>query len=376
MSAASAAGIEGPPAGAWGGPRLGRRLGANLLRVLPLRVLRRLFPRRVLGLCYHVVSDRSLPHVRQLYRYKDPTQFEADLLYLKRNFRLLSHEELRRGEGGSDAAVLTFDDGLAECFTVVRPLLLRHGVPCVFFLSPPHLDNRRMFPFDRASLALDALGEKEGREAREALAGAGELFGRSFADVPDLARWLTRWMRTLRPEEEALLDRLCALAGVDVERYLAERRPYLTTEQALALAADGFTLGAHGLRHVALGAFSAAEVRREIVESCARVAELTGAERVPFAFPYDADAVDRDLLESIRAESPVDLFFDSGPVGPDRPFLVNRLIADVPALVGERRSNLAGYLRSLYLDEVVLRARGGAARRAADRAAGPSLARR
>lgn len=357
MSAAPAPSAS-RPSGAWGGLRIGRRIGANLLRVVPPRVLGRLFPRPVLGLCYHVVSDRSLPHVRQLYRYKDPQRFEADLLFLKENFRLLSYDQLEKGEGGPDAAILTFDDGLAECHSVVRPLLLRHHVPCVFFVSPPHLDNQRMFPFDRASLAIDALREMEDTSARRALDVAEAIFGRRFADVPDLARWLTGWMRTAPREEEPLLDRLCEAAGVDVAGYLRERRPYLTTEQVRELAEDGFTIGAHGLRHVALGAFADDEVRREILESCDAVARLTGRDRVPFAFPYDADGVDRGLLASLRREHPeVGLLFNSGPVGPDRDFMVNRLIVDVPALSGAGGSNLAGYLRALYLDEIVARVR-------------------
>ena len=48
-----------------------------------------------------------------------------------------------------------------------------------------------------------------------------------------------------------------------------------------------------------------------------------------FAFPYDANGVDRELLARLHAEEPwIDLFFDSGEMLPDRDFMVNRLIVD------------------------------------------------
>jgi peptidoglycan/xylan/chitin deacetylase (PgdA/CDA1 family) len=345
---------SGPAAGVWRGWQMGKHLTANLMRALPMRLYGRLLPRRAVGLCYHVVSDRSLPHVRNLYRYKTPAQFEADLLYLKRHFTLVSYERLRSGSAPPNAAIVTFDDGLAECFTTARPLLLRHGVPCIFFVSPPHVDNRRMFSFDKASLTIDRLQGMEETEARRVLSDAGGWVGRTFSDLPDFARWLTSRIRTLDRQGERVLDRIAARAGVDAEAYLAEHRPYLSREQARSLAEDGFTIGAHGLRHVALGAYSEDEIRHEILESCRQVAELTGAGEVPFAFPFDADGVDRRLLARLRSDYPeVGLLFDTRQLRIDREFMVNRMIVDVPALIGGVRSNLGGYLRNAYLEELL-----------------------
>lgn len=343
-----------PAAGVWRGPRLGKHLTANLMKAIPVSVLGRAMPRRAIGLCYHVVSDRSLPHVRNLYRYKSPAQFEADLVYLKGRFHLASYGELRAGTAPPNSVVVTFDDGLAECFSVARPLLLKHGVPCIFFVSPPHLDNQRMYSFERASLAIDRMAGMAAGEAERALQGVGELVGRSFGDLPDFARWITSWIRTLDVEAERTLDGICEWLGVEVVGYLREHSPYLTREQVRSLAEDGFTIGAHGLRHVALGAFPAEEIRREVVDSCREVVELTGVREVPFAFPFDADGVDRSLLADLCAEHPeIGLLFDTRQLRADEDFMVNRMIVDVPALVGRTRSNLGGYLRNAYLDELV-----------------------
>ncbi|MDP8235841.1 MAG: hypothetical protein P9M08_05620 [Candidatus Erginobacter occultus] len=80
-------------------------------------------------LFYHLISSRDLPHLRPLYRYKTPRAFAADLKYLRRRCRVLSHDEVMEAIEADrpfppDAVLLTFDDGYRECFTEARPLLL------------------------------------------------------------------------------------------------------------------------------------------------------------------------------------------------------------------------------------------------------------
>src|SRR5262245_43774967 len=107
------------------------------LQKSPLWLLKRIVHRSRLAFCYHVVSDKPLPHIRHLYRTKSVAAFEQDLDYLERNFDLCTYEDwiapssTRRGR---TKALLTFDDGMAECFDTIRPILLRRGIPGVFFL--------------------------------------------------------------------------------------------------------------------------------------------------------------------------------------------------------------------------------------------------
>lgn len=304
--------------------------------LLPLPLLRRAMPREVVGLLYHVVSDEPLPHVRHLFRYKSAAQFEADLVYLKRHFRPLSYAELLAGGApggvGKPGVVLTFDDGYAECFSVARPLLLKHGVPAVFFVATDFLDNRRLFHRNRVSLCLDRA---------EGIGLGVEDFGA-----------LRRHLRALGPADPAL-DRACEALGVDGEAYLRRRRPYLTTDEVRQLAAEGFTIGGHTRSHPALGELDAAEVEREVVESCRVVRELTGGGSIPFAFPFSGDGVSRGLLARLRAEHPfLGLFFDSRRLRRDREFILHRVPVDRPP-GGGAPSSIPDHLRRAYLSQAV-----------------------
>ncbi|MEI4479857.1 polysaccharide deacetylase family protein, partial [Klebsiella pneumoniae] len=84
------------------------------------------------------------------YPYLDAEEFEADVSYLKQEFGFIPYDEIvRRRLSGDDArdnaATLTFDDGFAECDTVVQPILRRHGATCIFFIITDLIDNRAMF---------------------------------------------------------------------------------------------------------------------------------------------------------------------------------------------------------------------------------------
>ncbi|HLL84057.1 MAG TPA: polysaccharide deacetylase family protein [Longimicrobium sp.] len=341
-----------------------RPVAVRLMKLAPLRFFGAVLPRDVISFCYHTVSDEALPHVRPMYPYKTAAQFEADLVYLKSRFRLVSYEEIaeahRSGrQVGPNAALLTFDDGYAECHSIVRRLLLKHGVPCVFFVTTGVLDNARMLLFNQIALCLDAR-ERLGAESDAAFR---ELDGELGVELRSF-RGFERWMQRVGAESHPAIDRLCERLGVDVGGFLATRRPYMTREQVRELAADGFTIGGHTTGHRHLGSLPPTESRAEIVESCLEVARLTGAERVPFAFPYDAKGVRRDDLRQLRREHPfLELMFGSDQLDLDAEFLVNRILADTPPRPGRRVSNLPGYLRGAYFDAIhaLLARRAGAA---------------
>ncbi len=337
-----------------------RRIKEHAYRLLPLEPLRKAIPREVIGLTYHVVSDRPLPHVRHLFRHKTTAQFEQDLLFLQREFHLLSYAELAAGRDGKGqipprSVLVTFDDGYADCFSVVRPLLLRHGVPCIFFVITDFIDNRRVFGRNVVSLCIYQLQQLGPADQRTALRDMAER----FASAPTEPRRFARWLRA-RQRTPAEIDLAAAVLGIDAESWARERQPFMTAAQVQTLAADGFTIGAHTCSHSELGRLGDdALVTAEIVDSCRAVRGWVGTDSVPFAFPFHGSGVDRDLLARIRAENPfVGLMFDSGKLRQDREFIVHRIAADRPPPGESFGSTLPNRLRAAYLKQIGQNIRG------------------
>ena len=298
--------------------------------------------RPLLSLLYHLCSDRRLPHVEHLFAYKSPDGLARDLAFLRDRYTPVGHAEVvahrRRGRALPPNAVeISFDDGFAECFSVVRPLLLEYGIPASFFCVTDTIDNRSMMFRNTLSLCLErieALSDDDRTRLRGWIATEFGVRTRSGAE-------LRRWVDGLQHDDTGRIDALCARLGLDVAAILRDERPYLTSEELRQLARDGFTLGAHSCSHPRLERLPWEEARREILDSCAAIRELTGERTVPFAIPFGGLGLARDRLASlVGQEQGISLVYDTNDLMRDHPFVVNRIQADDPKGSWRGRSNL------------------------------------
>jgi peptidoglycan/xylan/chitin deacetylase (PgdA/CDA1 family) len=342
-----------------------RRVASNAMRLLPVTAYGRVIRREAIGLCYHVVGDRPLPHVSPLYPFKTVAQFRADLLWLRDNFRFVSYPELMEARDagrplGPNRVFLSFDDGYAECFSVVRPMLLELGVPCTFFITTDVIGNRRALAFNQVALCVEAMRAMDGWRVRAVLDEMEAAAGRPLADPGALSAWIRPALRNPDSPAYATLARLEELAGVDLDAFL-RTGPYLTAEQVKQMAAEGFSFGGHSRLHWHLGSIAGPErVEHEIVESCRVAAALSGASRVPFAFPYDGFGLDRGLLAGVLRRNPfIAPVFGTGGVAGESDAVLHRMIVDHPPRRRGVPSTLPGVFRDAYLSEA-LRLLGGA----------------
>jgi peptidoglycan/xylan/chitin deacetylase (PgdA/CDA1 family) len=322
------------------------------LRAVPLPVWQRLFPRDAVLPMYHVVSDERLPHLGH-YPYKNSSQFEADVVYAKEHHGFIQYDELlaSRLHGRKvlgNRCLFSFDDGLAECFSVVRPILKRHAASAAFFITTDLLDNRCLFFESAVSLGIDRVGQLAGDEAaricsvlrltdddpRTRVEAAAMVLRRGqigLRPAGTAERLLTLYLLGLDRQDERLIREACGLLNVDTDAYLQARKPYMTSEQVRQLAADGFTIGGHGLSHRRLQSLSDDEIEREIVASCDVVRQITGQKKVPFAFPYYGTGLDKRFLGDLRQRHPeVEVYFDTGDFARNVPFIIDRSWADLP----------------------------------------------
>lgn len=341
---------------------LARRLASNAMRLLPVTAYGQVVRREAIGLCYHVVGDRPLPHVSPLYPFKTVAQFRADLLWLKAHFRFASYPELMEARDagrplGPNRVFLSFDDGYAECFSVVRPMLLELGIPCTFFLTTGVIGNGEALAFNQVALCEEAMKAMDAGRVRTIMDEMRAAPGRPLADPEALSAWIRPELRNPDSPAHATLARLVELAGVDVDAFL-RTSPYLTAEQVKQMAAEGFSFGGHSRLHWHLGSVTGPghgeRVEHEIVESCRVAAELSGASRVPFAFPYDGFGLDRGLVADVLRRNPsIGPVFGTGGVARESDAVLHRMIVDHPPKRPGVPSTLPGVFRDAYLAEAL-----------------------
>jgi peptidoglycan/xylan/chitin deacetylase (PgdA/CDA1 family) len=332
------------------------RITRSSLRNVPLPLWEKLFPKDVISLCYHMVSDENLPHF-QLYPSKSPAQFEADVEFCKD--RTISYEDLlaKRRLGTSipsNRFLFTFDDGFAQCFDVIRPILKRHGVDGVFFITTNFIDDRELFRECLVSLCLTRAGQMSDGQAvsayerinavlllglsaeRRASAGLFDAFVLRDPNLPTPKRALMAAILRIDFASKTAIELLCDLLQIDRNRGARDYAMFMTRQQIKTLSDEGFTIGAHGLDHQLLEYLTEQEIEAEMVASCEAIRDITGKRSMPFAFPHSGINVRRSVLENILRRNPsIELIFDSGYLRRDRDFVVNRVFTDEP---GEKRS--------------------------------------
>jgi peptidoglycan/xylan/chitin deacetylase (PgdA/CDA1 family) len=338
-----------------------RRMAKGVRRSMPLSLYPYLIRRDVIGFFYHSVSDERLPHVQHLYPPESDKRFKAALKYIKRNFRPISETKLysHRIEGKPlppRALHLSFDDGFADCFTVAKPLLQKYGIPCTFFVTSSWVDNRSMFYRNKVSLCLEAAQQLPHDAIKMVLTSVNNAVETRLVEIQDLENWI----KGLEAKDEPVIDMVAKMLGIDVKDYLNRVKPYMTREQILELHNSGFTIGAHTQSHTKLSLLNPDQVEEEIVGSARFVQEITGAEKIPFSFPYSATGTDRRLLADIRQRHPfLGLFYDTMDLRQDEPFIVNRIWAEKSAYRNAgKETNLPALLHAAYRAEAYAAMRG------------------
>jgi peptidoglycan/xylan/chitin deacetylase (PgdA/CDA1 family) len=318
--------------------------------LVPFAVYPHLLKRNVIDFFYHAVSDETMDHVRHLYPVVPTGVFEDSIGIIKDRYQLISYQEhhAHRLEPGSDppkAAHLSFDDGYAECFSVVRPVLLERDIPCTFFLTTDLIDNQMLFYRNKVSLCIERVNQLEGDERETVFQRIRQGIGVAVDGVDSFVGWI----KELRLSDEAAIDQVCDVMEVPWERFLRETQPYLTREQIKQMHAEGFTIGAHTRSHRKLGQLDNGEIEKEIVGSCQVVQATTGQAIVPFSFPHSAWGIDRNFLADLRKRYPfIGLLFDTKGLRRDKPFMVNRVWAERPIPKTSGIASIDAVLRIAY----------------------------
>jgi peptidoglycan/xylan/chitin deacetylase (PgdA/CDA1 family) len=297
---------------------------------------------------YHSFANARLPHIWPLYLHKSTADLENDLLYLRTHFDVIAHDQLvALRESGRPVppgiATITFDDGLAECFSEARPLLLKYRVPATFFICTSLVDNCSLMHRNKVALCIHRLVVSGSEGSAQLLSAIERRIRIRFTSRTQLVAWLLR----LKYCDRHLIDEACECLGVDVSAFLRNRKPYMTRDEIAQLHAEGFTIGTHTVDHPELQSLSCwNKIYHQISESCEYVRAITGRVRVPFAFPFTGRSVSRPQLGKLRQEIGIDLIYDTDNFVQDEPFIVNRMCSDSPHGAGGSSSNLPQLIRA------------------------------
>ena len=186
-------------------------------------------------------------------------------------------ERLRRGALPKRAAAITFDDGYADWFEHIVPLLSAHRIPATFFITSSQLGKPEPFWHERIA---NAVATRAPGELPASIMWSGKRIGGADADIANAIVMVQEKLKYM-----ALAEREHAIA--QLEEGLPKNtsfRPF-TAADIIRLRDAGFQIGGHSKNHPILAQCSWKEAQDEIA-GCKE--ELEGILRDPvtqFAYP-------------------------------------------------------------------------------------------
>jgi peptidoglycan/xylan/chitin deacetylase (PgdA/CDA1 family) len=256
---------------------------------LPLDLLCKLTGENFIIPFYHVVSDEDCPHIEHLYRYKSQKEFTEDIDWLAKRYQPIGADALPdvlAGKyKGKKIMLLTFDDGLRQMYDVVAPILVRKGMPAVFFLNTDFIDNKALMFRYKASV-LKSLNK-----------GNATMFD-------------------ARSDKE--LDAQINLSQrEELNAFLTGYKPYMTSVQIKSLISQGFAIGAHSCSHPYFADLTLDKQLAETLDSMDILQNDYGIKEKLFAFPFTDYGVSRAFFDHLFNEKKIDFSFGGAGIKHD-----------------------------------------------------------
>ena len=225
---------------------------------------------------YHAVSDKNPIHIKHLYEPRSIEKFKADLDFLQEHYESIPLQQLMQGVPKDKKCFhITFDDGLSEFYDVVAPILKEKGIHATVFLNSNFIDNKELFYRFKASILYNKLKDKS--------------------------------LLSITYKDKAQLDNVANQHNIDFTEYLANKKPYLSSDQIKELINDGFTFGAHSLDHPLYNGLTKEQQLIQTRESVETIMSRFNLDYKVFSFPFTDDGVSKAFFEEVS--SSVDFTF-------------------------------------------------------------------
>ena len=293
---------------------LAKKILLNACSLFPVKPLLHLNKGNTLFIpIYHAITVDKLLHLEQLMPYgsKTPKQFENDLDHLLKHLKPISLDTLydcvvNKKVIPEKSFIITFDDGLRQVYENAMPILLRKGVPAVFFINTSVIDNQDLLFRYKSSLIVEQVlsYQKSGKSldsAIEILKQNNAAFDGNIASA----------VMKISYKQSHVLDSMASVLDLSWKDYLAQEKPYMTSAQLHDLKAKGFYLGGHTVHHPELWKLSNDEAVSETYESAKFMKDNYGFTFSSFAFPFTDVQIKNQFFDGVQQAGGIDLMFGS-----------------------------------------------------------------
>lgn len=261
---------------------------SRFLEALHIRkVLARITKPELIVLNYHRIYDGRIQTDFDEGVFGHSSQiFEEQVAWLSKNYNVLGESELiaflngQHRDISKPAAVITFDDGYIDNFTLAFPTLKKYGVPAIFFVPFTNIEQRELGWWDLAAWCIkrtevakinvdgqDVLLDSE-TSKRQAIKLVQNIFkAKDFEDTKDLIFELSSETQVALPSQDV------------------QGQELMTWAQLSEMVENGMYIGSHTMTHRLLSRISNEDQDWEISTSKSCIEEKLKSQVRSIAYP-------------------------------------------------------------------------------------------
>ena len=255
-------------------------------------------------LCYHRVGTEGAPYHSRL----DPQVFDAQLSYLKKNYRIVSLSqmcrELQAGSVVPPTLAITFDDGYRDLYAHAFPTLRRLQIPATIYLIGECMRTGTAPWYDRIFSAIHSAPGT----TLEVCLETPQVFRIDSPESRSLVAWtIVCYLRSLTDENR---QTWCA----NFEQHHPAREEELQNRildwvQVREMAQSAISFGAHTWTHPSVSRLSPGAIDHELGETKTFLEAALQTEIGDFAYPFgkpeDCSALAESSLSKFKYRSAV-----------------------------------------------------------------------
>ena len=247
-----------------------------------------LFGGPTLVLMYHRINN---VHLKPLSHLTVSTNiFEAQLKYLKDNYKIFSISDSWKLPFYQKGVVLTFDDGYADNFINALPILEKYKIPATIFVCSCNIGKSDNFWWDELALLCAALPNEF------LMPNSTEKVFKSNATY----KYLSSFLKDLRNQDKMNwidgLKKINNIEGIESDSYRS-----LTENELIKLGNHPLiTIGGHSHNHYPLGKESKEVQEYEIKKGNLALRNILKKDIKYFAFPHGSyNKETKEILNAI-----------------------------------------------------------------------------
>ncbi len=234
---------------------------------------------------YHGVTATDGMNSNYFGKHVHVERFREQLEYISRNYRIVPLDDLvrklRENDLTENIAVITFDDGYLNNFTVAYPVLRALRIPATIYLTTGYIGSDNWFWTDLVEHAIVNMH-------KTVLDIAGLRSSFRISTLPEKLRAIADIKKSLKCFDEtslmSTLNEIKSACSAEKEKPF-ENYQALKWDHIAEMNNNGITFGAHTVNHVILSRYPFERAEWEIIHSKKTIEEKTKKPVTSFCFP-------------------------------------------------------------------------------------------